>query len=110
MRGIAKEKNAFGLWLEKKRIADGMTLQQQAELVGISDSLLCGYSCGARVLTEKTVNRIAEAYDLDAKQLRELYASAMTSEEIARAGKAIELLKTKSMTATELAVWIRYGL
>ena len=109
MRGIAKEKTAFGLWLEKKRTADGMTLLQQAELVGISECLLCGYSCGARVLTEKTVNRIAEDYDLDAEQLRELYATVMTSEEIARAEKAIDLLKSESMTATELAVWIRYG-
>lgn len=103
------EKNEFGKWLEKRRTNDGMTIREQAELIGISPTVLCGFACGARPITEKTINRIISAYEMDSEQQREFYATVITSEEIARAEKAADLLKKNKMTAIELAVWIKYG-
>lgn len=105
-------KNNFGIWLERKRINDGMTLAEQAKLIGISNTVLCGLAIGARPITDKTLNKIIESYDLKDDEKRDFLTSVITEDEKKRAEVASQLLSKETgvtITPAEHVVWIKYG-
>jgi transcriptional regulator with XRE-family HTH domain len=98
----------IGEYLAEKRAETNEMQKDQAARLGLDPSSLIHYSNG-RNFGKKILQRIIDEYGKTPEEVKKIYRTQVTQEEIDRAEIALQVGADKR-TAEDLVVWIKYGI
>ncbi|WP_438710577.1 helix-turn-helix domain-containing protein [Aquimarina muelleri] len=86
-------KETFGQYIKMHRINKGLTLTQLAAQLDLDSANLSKIENGKRDFDQKRLSKLAEVFDLSAKEVEEEYVSDLLAKQIYEMDCSTELLK-----------------